>query len=320
MAQPLQNRTQFDSGSSMQLSERKQGLASEIWKHRKQYLAISPFYILFAVFGLFPILFSMYLSFQRWDGIGVMTYNGLNNYQFMVTDPEFWKAVGNTILIWIYSSIPMLFFALIIAFLLNASFTRFRTFFRIGYFLPNVTSLVAVAIVFSTVFSNNYGLLNYFLSLFGLSPVEWLNKTWGIQLAVSVMVIWRWVGYNAIIYLAGLQSIPTVLYEAAKIDGATGIQSFFRITIPNLRPIILFTVITSTIGGMQIFTESQVLVGNDGGVSGGGLTIVLYLYREAFVNNYFGYGSAVGWGMFILIALFSVFNWRIVQGGGAKDE
>ncbi|GIO29472.1 cytochrome c biogenesis protein [Paenibacillus albilobatus] len=320
MGEPLQKQTHFDPGSSMQPMGRKTGLASEIWKHRKEYLAISPFYILFAVFGLFPILFSMYLSFQKWDGIGEMTFNGLNNYRFMVTDPEFWKAVGNTLLIWIYSTIPMLFFALIVAFLLNASFVKFRTFFRIGYFLPNVTSLVAVAIVFSTLFSNNYGLLNYLLSLFGISPVEWLNKTWGIQLAVSVMVIWRWVGYNAIIYLAGLQSIPTVLYEAAKIDGATGVQAFFRITIPNLRPIILFTVITSTIGGMQIFTESQVLVGNDGGVSGGGLTIVLYLYREAFVNNYFGYGSAVGWGMFILIALFSIFNWRVVQGGGAKDE
>uniref|UniRef100_UPI00403EBDED carbohydrate ABC transporter permease n=1 Tax=Paenibacillus sp. FSL W8-0194 TaxID=2921711 RepID=UPI00403EBDED len=320
MGAPLQKRTHFDPGSSAPPAGRKAGLASEIWKHRKEYLAISPFYILFAVFGLFPILFSMYLSFQKWDGIGEMTFNGLNNYQFMVTDPEFWKAVGNTLLIGIYSTIPMLFFALIVAFLLNASFVRFRTFFRIGYFLPNVTSLVAVAIVFSTLFSNNYGLLNYLLSLLGISPVEWLNKTWGIQLAVSVMVIWRWVGYNAIIYLAGLQSIPTVLYEAAKIDGATGVQAFFRITIPNLRPIILFTVITSTIGGMQIFTESQVLVGNDGGVSGGGLTIVLYLYREAFVNNYFGYGSAVGWGMFILIALFSIFNWRVVQGGGAKDE
>lgn len=320
MGAPLQKRTHFDPGSSVPPAGRKAGLASEIWKHRKEYLAISPFYILFAVFGLFPILFSMYLSFQKWDGIGEMTFNGLNNYQFMVTDPEFWKAVGNTLLIWIYSTIPMLFFALIVAFLLNASFVKFRTFFRIGYFLPNVTSLVAVAIVFSTLFSNNYGLLNYLLSLLGISPVEWLNKTWGIQLAVSVMVIWRWVGYNAIIYLAGLQSIPTVLYEAAKIDGATGVQAFFRITIPNLRPIILFTVITSTIGGMQIFTESQVLVGNDGGVSGGGLTIVLYLYREAFVNNYFGYGSAVGWGIFILIALFSIFNWRVVQGGGAKDE
>ncbi|MED5020715.1 sugar ABC transporter permease [Paenibacillus chibensis] len=296
----------------------KRKWSSAIWKHRKEYLAISPFYILFAVFGLFPILFSMYLSFQKWDGISEMTFNGINNYRFMLTDPEFWKAVGNTLLIWIYSTIPMLFSALVVAFLLNASFVKFRTFFRIGYFLPNVTSLVAVSIVFSTIFSNNYGLLNYIFSLFGLNPVEWLNHTWGIQLAVSFMVIWRWVGYNAVIYLAGLQSIPSVLYEAAKIDGASGVQSFFRITLPNLRPIILFTVITSTIGGMQIFTEPQVLVGNDGGANGGGLTIVLYLYREAFINNYFGYGSAVGWGMFVLIALFSIFNWKMVQGSGAK--
>ncbi|SMF83169.1 carbohydrate ABC transporter membrane protein 1, CUT1 family (TC 3.A.1.1.-) [Paenibacillus uliginis N3/975] len=320
MEPSLHQHTSQHVGSGPSSDKDRNGFAATLWKHRKEYLAISPFYILFAVFGLFPIAFSMYLSFQKWDGIGVMTFNGLNNYQFMLTDPEFWSAVRNTLVIWIYSTIPMLCFALIIAFLLNASFVRFRTFFRIGYFLPNVTSLVAVAIVFSTLFSNNYGLLNYFLNLIGLESVEWLNKTWGIQLAISIMIIWRWVGYNAIIYLAGLQSIPTVLYEAAKIDGATGIQAFFRITIPNLRPIILFTVITSTIGGMQVFTEPQVLVGNDGGVSGGGLTIVLYLYREAFVNNYFGYGSAVGWGMFVLIALFSIINWRMVQGKGSNES
>ncbi|MGN7457717.1 carbohydrate ABC transporter permease [Paenibacillus pasadenensis] len=296
------------------------GLAARIWKHRKEYLAISPFYILFAVFGLFPIAFSMYLSFQKWDGIGRMSYNGLNNYRFMLTDPEFWRAVGNTLLIWIYSTIPMLFLALVVAFLLHSSFVRMRTLYRVGYFLPNVTSLVAVAIVFGTIFSNNYGLLNYTLNLLGLNSIEWLNRTWGIQLAISVMVIWRWAGYNAIIYLAGLQSIPTVLYEAAKIDGASGVQAFFRITVPNLRPIILFTLITSTIGGMQVFTEPQVLVGNDGGAGGGGLTIVLYLYREAFVHNYFGYGAAVGWGMFILIALFSIVNWLFVQGRPSHDQ
>lgn len=319
MDNPMLNHTPVERKPVPKHPKSQDRLSAQIWKHRKEYLAISPFYILFAIFGLFPIGFSMFLSFQKWDGIGEMTYNGLGNYQFMLTDPEFWRAVGNTLLIWIYSTIPMLFIALVVAFLLNASFVRFRTFFRIGYFLPNVTSLVAVAIVFGTVFSNNYGLLNYMLSLLGLNSIEWLNKTWGIQLAISVMVIWRWAGYNAIIYLAGLQSIPTVLYEAAKIDGASGIQSFFKITIPNLRPIILFTVITSTIGGMQIFTEPQVLVGNDGGVSGGGMTIVLYLYREAFVNNYFGYGAAVGWGMFLLIAIFSIVNWKMVQGSPSND-
>lgn len=236
MDNPMLNRTPVEQKPVPKHPKSQDRLSAQIWKHRKEYLAISPFYILFAIFGLFPIAFSMFLSFQKWDGIGEMTYNGLGNYQFMLTDPEFWRAVGNTLLIWIYSTIPMLFIALVVAFLLNASFVRFRTFFRIGYFLPNVTSLVAVAIVFGTVFSNNYGLLNYMLSLLGLNSIEWLNKTWGIQLAISVMVIWRWAGYNAIIYLAGLQSIPTVLYEAAKIDGASGIQSFSKSPFPILGP------------------------------------------------------------------------------------
>ncbi|WP_274363160.1 carbohydrate ABC transporter permease [Paenibacillus thermotolerans] len=286
---------------------------AEIWKQRSVYLAISPFYILFAVFGIFPIGFSLYLAFHRWDGIGEMTFNGINNFRYMFTDGEFWQAVGNTFVIWIYSTIPMLFFALIIAFLLHAPFVRFRTLFRVGYFLPNVTSIVAVAIIFGALFANEFGFLNYLLKLFGLSAVQWLNVPWGIQIAISTMVIWRWTGYNAIIYLAGLQSIPQVLYEAAKIDGASVMQSFFRITIPLLRPVILFTVITSTIGGMQLFTEPQVLVGNDGGTGSSGMTIVLYLYRESFIKNYFGYGAAVGWGMFIIIALFSILNWKLLQ-------
>jgi cellobiose transport system permease protein len=285
----------------------------EAWKHRAVYTAISPFYILFAVFGIFPILFSLYLSFQKWDGIGEMSFNGFNNFHYMLTDALFWQSVGNTFLIWIYSTIPMLLFAMIIAFLLNSAFVRFRGAYRIAYFLPNVTSIVAVAIIFSTLFANKYGLLNYLLTSIGTKPVEWLNLPFGIHIAIASMVIWRWTGYNAIIYLAGLQSIPNHLYEAAKIDGASTLQSFFRITIPLLRPVILFTVITSTIGGMQLFTEPQVLVGNNGGVGNNGMTIVLYLYREAFVSNHFGYASAVGWGMFVIIVLFSAVNWLITK-------
>ncbi|WP_211747312.1 sugar ABC transporter permease [Paenibacillus sp. Marseille-Q4541] len=296
----------------------KRQLGREIWKNRAVYTAISPFYLLFAIFGLFPIGFSLYLAFHKWDGIGEMTYNGFNNFSYMLTDPEFWQAVGNTFMIWIYSTIPMLFFALVVAFLLHAPFVRFKTFFRIGFFLPNVTSIVAVSIIFAALFSNNYGVLNYVLGLFNIPLVAWLDVPWGIKVAISSMVIWRWTGYNAVIYLAGLQSIPTTLYEAAKIDGATGIQSFFRITIPLLRPVILFTVITSTIGGMQLFTEPQILLGNDGGTGGAGMTIVLYLYRESFINNYFGYGATVGWGMFLIIALFSFINWKVVQGTSSK--
>ncbi|UUZ81407.1 sugar ABC transporter permease [Paenibacillus sp. P26] len=297
---------------------RKAGLWREIVKNRGLYLFISPFYILFAVFGLFPIVFSLYLAFNKWDGIGKIQFTGLNQFRYLVTDAQFWKAIRNTLEIWVYSTIPMLFLALLIAFLLNASFLRFRTFYRIAYFLPNVTSIVAVAIVFGTVFGNKYGLLNYILTSLGAEPVQWLNSAVGIKWAIASMVIWRWTGYNAIIYLAGLQSIPSVLYEAARIDGATTWQTFTKITVPLVRPIILFTVITSTIGGMQIFTESQVLTGNGGGPGGAGMTIVLYLYQLAFVKYLFGYASTVAWGLFVIIAAFSFLNYILVQKPGSN--
>ncbi|MCZ8514270.1 sugar ABC transporter permease [Paenibacillus filicis] len=296
----------------------KTGLWREIVKNRGLYLFISPFYILFSVFGLFPILFSFYLAFNKWDGIGKIQFTGLNQFRYLLTDAQFWKAIRNTLEIWVYSTIPMLILALLIAFLLNASFLRFRTFYRIAFFLPNVTSIVAVAIVFGTLFGNKYGFLNYILTSLGAEPVQWLNSAVGIKWAIASMVIWRWTGYNAIIYLAGLQSIPTVLYEAARIDGANTWQTFTRITVPLVRPIILFTVITSTIGGMQIFTESQVLTGNSGGPGGAGMTIVLYLYQLAFVKYLFGYASTVAWGLFVIIAAFSYLNYILVQKPGAK--
>ncbi len=176
-------------------------MLKEIWKHRAVYAAISPFYLLFGIFGLFPIGFSLYLAFHKWDGIGDMTYNGWGNFGYLVTDNEFWQAVGNTFAIWVYSTIPMLFFALMIAFLLYAPFVKMRTLWRVGFFLPNVTSIVAVAIIFGALFANNFGFLNYLLQLPGLPMIQWLNVPWGIQIAVSSMVVWRWTGYNAIIYL-----------------------------------------------------------------------------------------------------------------------
>lgn len=291
----------------------KPSLWSEIWKNRILYLFISPFFILFLIFGLFPILFSLYLSFHSWSGLGEMSFVGLAQFQYLVTEPVFWQSVGNTFAIWFLSSVPMLFFALVIAFLLNLPNLRMRGTYRTMFFITNVTSIVAVAIIFETIFSNQYGLLNYVLSLIGIGSLEWMNSSFLIKVVIASMVVWRFVGYNAIIYLAGLQSIPKSLYEAAVIDGANKIQIFFRITIPLLRPIILFTVIMTTIGSMQIFTEPEVLLGVSGGVGGAGMTMTLYMYNEGFINSNFGYASAVSWMMFIIIGLFSIINWKIVQ-------
>jgi cellobiose transport system permease protein len=203
--------------------------------------------------------------------------------------------------------------------MLNSA-VRFAGVYRIAYFVPNVTSVVAVTIFFGSVFSTNFGLINAILQWLSASPVPWLVNEWTIKIVISAIICWQWTGYNAIIYLAGLQAVPSELYEAAKIDGAGPVQLFFRITIPMLRPIILFTVVVSTINGMQTFTEPQVLFGinsatnaSSGGPGGAGLTAILYFYREAFNNNDYGYGAAIAWAVFVVILLFTAINWRIVQ-------
>ncbi|GAB3921274.1 cytochrome c biogenesis protein [Microlunatus endophyticus] len=280
-----------------------------------QYVAVAPFYILFLVFGMFPLIFSIWLSFNDWDGMGQMKFVGLAQYRFLITDSRFWLAVGNTFLIWIMSTIPMLFLALVIAFLLHTNI-RAKGFYRVAFFIPNVTSAVAMAIVFGSIFSNSFGIINSFLNWLHVSQVPWLSNPWGIKVVIAVMVIWRWTGYNSIIYLAGLQAVSTELYEAARVDGANNWHIFSRITIPMLRPVILFTVITSTVGGLSLFTEPQVLFGNTsniGGPADGGLTIVLYQYYQAFNQFDFGYGAAIAWALFIIAVVFAIINWRLVS-------
>ncbi|WP_232665951.1 carbohydrate ABC transporter permease [Pseudonocardia sp. TRM90224] len=295
---------------------RKEGALRRFWP---QYVAITPFFLLFAVFLLGPILFSLYLSFQKWDGLGDMEFVGLRNYAYLVEDGKFWLALRNTVLIWIFSTVPTLFLALVVANLLHSA-VRFSSFYRIAYFVPSVTSIVAIAIFFGSVFSTQAGLANAILGALGAAPVPWLVDEWTIKFVIATVICWQWVGYNALIYLAGLQAIPAELYEAARIDGAGPVQTFFRITIPQLRPIILFTVVISTITGMQTFTEPQVIfssnvanAANSGGPGNAGLTAVLYFYNQAFTNSDYGYGAAIAWAVFLVILVFTVINWRLVS-------
>ncbi|WUR93322.1 sugar ABC transporter permease [Streptomyces sp. NBC_01262] len=285
-----------------------------------QYLAISPFYIVFTVFMLWPVIYSLYLAFHRWDGLGDITFVGFQQFRFLFKDPVFWLSVRNTLTIWVLSTVPMLFGALVLATLLN-SVRRFKGFYRIALFLPNVTSIVAVAIFFSAVFSNNFGLVNAILHMVGLPEVPWLSNPWTIKLVIAMLMTWQWTGYNMIIYLAGLQAIPGEVYEAAKIDGAGPIRTFFKITVPILKPIILFTIIISTINGLQSFSEPQVLFGSNaananlGGPGQAGLTTLLYFYQSAFANNDYGYGAAIVWTFFLFILVLVIINWRLVQRG-----
>nr|WP_255480549.1 sugar ABC transporter permease [Quadrisphaera sp. RL12-1S] len=195
---------------------------------------------------------------------------------------------------------------------------RFKTFYQVVLFLPSVTSIVAIAIFFKAIFDNRYGVVNGLLHALGLPPVAWLDGYWTIKIVIALLMTWQWVGYNAIIYYAGLQAIDGEVYEAAKLDGAGPLRTFWSITIPLLRPVVLFTVVISTITGLQSFAEPQVLFGtnassnaNAGGPGGAGLTMVLYFYQQAFTNNNYGYGAAIAYGVFAVVAVFALVNWRI---------
>jgi cellobiose transport system permease protein len=283
------------------------------------YLAIAPFFILFLVFGLIPTVFSLYLALQKWDGIGTMQFVGFTNFAYALSDPIFGQAVLTTFEIWFMSTIPMLVIALVLAFLINMR-SRSKFLYEVCYYLPYVTSIVAITLIFGSLFSEQYGLINQALMALHLPPIHWMSEAWGMKWAVALMVIWRWTGYNALIYMAGLQSISKDFYEAARIDGAGTWSVFRHITVPLLRPIILFTVITSTIGGMTLFAEPQVLFGNDGGVAHAGLTMQLYMYWQAFPSDHYGYGAAVSWIIFVIVLLFSIVNWRVITRGERQEK
>ncbi|WP_426567946.1 carbohydrate ABC transporter permease [Streptomyces canus] len=297
---------------------------SGLRRHWHLYATISPFYLLFLAFGLVPVGFSFYLSLHRWDGLGSMEWAGLSQYRYLLSDSDFWQSIGNTIVIWALATFPMIFLAMVTAVMLNSA-VRFRKFYRFAYFLPNVTSVVAIAIVFGSVFSTNFGLVNALLQAVGLDQVAWLNTPWGIKVAIATLMTWQWTGYNAIIFLAGLQTVPGELYEAARIDGAGPVQTFFRVTLPMMRPVLLFVLVVSTVTGLQSFSEPQVLLQNtanestfSGGPDHAGRTMVLYFFQQTFDNNDFGYGAAVAWGIFLVVVLFSIINWRLVQRRGEE--
>ncbi|WP_025027280.1 carbohydrate ABC transporter permease [Caldalkalibacillus mannanilyticus] len=277
------------------------------------YLFISPFFILFAIFSVFPIYYSFHLAFHRWNGLApVKEFVGFKNFEIIFNDPLFWKALSNTVLIGIMGTVPQLIIGIILAFALNSALIRFRNVFRTAYFLPYITSIVAVAVIFSILFSNqSTGLINGILQALDIDPIMWTSSEWGAKIAISAMIFWRWVGYNTIIYLAGLQSIPGDLYEAAKIDGAKTWQQILYISIPLLKPFIMFTVFFATLGALLVFVEPLIFTG----VRAEGITVAVYLYRDAFIlaNPAFGTASATAVFLFLLILSLSIINLSIVN-------
>jgi cellobiose transport system permease protein len=291
------------------------------------YLYIAPFFLLFGVFGVYPLAYTFWVSLHDWDLLGSdHPFVGAQNYTQLMADPDFWHSVVNTLGIFVISTVPQLLAALWLANRLNRQL-RARTTWRMAVLIPNVTSTAAVAIVFAVLFGREFGMVNWLLDVVGIGGIDWKSNRVASWVAISAMVDWRWTGYNALIFLAAMQAIPRDLYESASIDGANRSRQFWSITVPLLKPTIIFAVIISTIGGLQLFTEPRLFHSGTNAIRGGPLresqTVTMYMFENAFAPHYnFGYGSAVAWLLFALIAVVAAINVLILRrlGGGAGKE
>jgi cellobiose transport system permease protein len=270
------------------------------------YVYVLPFFLVFAAFSVYPWIATAWVSLHdtRLSTYDQSNFIGLDNYRNLFTNDFFWNAFRNTISIGIISTVPQLCMALGIAHLLNYKL-RGRTFFRVAILMPYATSLAAATVIFAELFDPSLGLVNWALHLVHVPAVDWQGSKWPSQIAVSTIVTWRWTGYNALIYLAGMQAISTDLYEAAAMDGAGRWAQFRNVTLPGLRPTILFTIVVSTIGASQLFGEPLLYHNGlpDGGTQNQYQTLGLLMYQQGWTNDRLGLASATAWTMFLIIVL-----------------
>lgn len=318
---PLEDRTPA-SGRPVRVLSFRQRLSR--WDVKvSPYLYISPFFLLFAVVGLFPIGFTALISFQEWDLIrNSGTFVGFDQYAWILNDPKFWVALRNTFSIFLLSTVPQLLLAVFIAAMLDRNI-RAKTFWRMSVLLPFVMAPVAVALIFSNMFGDVHGLVNNALSALGLDPIAWHKDPFWSHVAIATMVNFRWTGYNALILLAAMQAVPREYYEAATVDGAGAFRQFVSITLPSLRPTLIFVIITSTIGGLQIFDEPRMFDNTgEGGPAQQWLTITLYLYNIGWGEFNFGRAAALAWILFIIIVAIGLVNLlitrRLVRDDGGR--
>lgn len=275
-----------------------------------------PFLLIFGVFLAGPILVSLVMSFTSFglrdlrNPIGA-SFVGLENYIALASDATFWTAALNTA-IYVVAGVPLTLMAgLAVAVALNGTVQRFRTFFRVGYYLPVVTSIVAIAVVWRFVLHPDQGLMNLLLAQLGLPTHNWLGDTVLAMPAIVAMIVWKNMGFAMVIFLAGLQTIPKSLYEAARIDGAGRWAEFRYVTLPGLRPTMLFVVVTTTIGYLQVFEEPFVMTG--GGPLDSTLSLAMYTYEEGFRFFHQGYAAAISYVLFVVVAVIAVIQFRLLR-------
>ena len=283
------------------------------------YLYISPFFILFLIVGMFPLVYTAYVSVYDWNLLGGKgEFIGLQNYRDVLANPYFVKSMVNTISIFLLSSVPQILTSLCLAGLLDTQL-RGRTLWRMGVLLPFVVAPAAVAIIFGSLFGDRYGLFNEAIGWVGLGPVHWHVDRLSSHIAIATMVNWRWTGYNALILLAAMQTVPRDLYESASLDGASRVRTFVSITIPMIRPSVIFVIITSTIGGLQIFAEPRLFdntLAQNGGSDRQFGTMTMLIYDFGWHLRDLGRASATAWLLFLVIIVIALVNFALVRRAG----
>ena len=285
------------------------------------YVFISPFFLLFLLVGMFPLAYTAWVSVHQWGLLsGQGDYSGLENYRRVLGDRYFWNALRNTFSIFLLSSVPQVIIALSLAGLLDTQL-RGRTLWRMSVLLPFVVAPAAVALIFGNVFGDRYGLVNELLQGIGLDAVRWHVDTLASHVAIASMVNWRWTGYNALIFLAAMQTVPRDVYESAELDGAGRVRQFVSITVPLIRPTVIFVVITSTIGGLQIFAEPRLFDTTGlGGSDRQYQTVTMYLWELGWRVRDLGMASAVAWLLFLIIVVIATFNLFVSQRIGSMRK
>ncbi|MEV6298534.1 sugar ABC transporter permease [Actinoplanes sp. NPDC051861] len=290
------------------------------------YFLIAPFFVLFAIFGLFPLIFNAVVSLRHWriDEPDKTGWAGAENFTRLFSDGDFWNALLNTFGIFILSTVPQLLLALILANLLNHKL-RATVFWRVAVLLPYVTPVAASTLLFAMFFQTDSGMANWFLSLVGFGeeePLNWRAEKWSSWIAIATMVNWKWIGYNALLYLSAMQAIPRDVYEAAAVDGAGPQRQLWQITVPMIQPVVIFTVVLSTIGGLQLFNEPMLFDENPALASGGSdhqwQTIAQLIYRVGWRDLNLGYAAAMSWALFLIILVVAAINALLTRrlGGG----
>ena len=293
------------------------------------YLFVSPFFILFGVFGLFPLVFSIYLSLHSWDpaaGLAAMEWVGFENYLYALQSDDWLRAsLYNTFWMALVSGLPQHLAAMPLAYFLHSAFGRWRNAVVGTYFLPFITSSVAISLVFSTLFSRDFGVVNAVLAslkdmpllgaLMPASNIDWAQPQY-TKWMISFVVFWRYVGWNVVLYLSAIQTIPKDVLEAAVMDGANSWQKFVHVVLPLLKPMAFFAVTLTIIGNLQLFEEPFILTNGTGGIDQAGKTAAMHMYSVAFTDGDFGTASAIAWLLFMLIAAATWFNNRLL---GQRD-